>query len=131
MKSVSTWTEGFQSKVTNGRGHEVITDLPLEQNGKDTGATALELAVMALSGCVSTIFAMVAKNSGLEFESLSVDVDAVKGAETIESADIVVSVKTADADKAEKVLEKTLKACPVGVLYEKAGVKITHKITVE
>jgi putative redox protein len=130
MKSVSTWIEGYQSKVTNERGHEVILDLPVEQGGKDVGATALELAVMGLSGCVSTIFAMVAKNSGLEFDSLSVDVTATKAADTIDSADIAVSVKTDDADKASIVLDKTLKACPVGVLYEKAGVKITHKLVV-
>lgn len=131
MKSVATWNGGFQSTVTNERGHEIVVDLPVEQGGKDTGATALELAVMGLSGCVSTIFAMVAKNSGLEFESLRVEVNAKKGPATIEGTEVTVFVKTSNPEKAEVVLEKTLKVCPVGVLHDQAGVEMVHKLVIE
>lgn len=131
MKSTSTLLNGFQSKIDNDRGHEIIVDLPQGQGGKDIGATALELAVMSLSGCISTIFALVAQKSRLEFEDLKVEVDAKKGEQTIESADVLVSIKTADSDKANKVLDQTMKMCPVGVLFDKAGVKISHKLVIE
>ena len=131
MKSTSKWIQGFQSVVDNGRGHEVTIDLPPSQDGADTGATALELAVMGLSGCVGTIFAVVAKNSGLAFDALRVVVDADKGERTIEHAGVKVYVKTADEKKAARVLEKTLRICPVGILFEQAEVKMTSELIFE
>lgn len=131
MKSTSKWIQGFQSVVDNDRGHEVTIDLPPGQGGADTGATALELAVMGLSGCIGTIFALVAKNSGFAFDALRVEVNADKGERTIENADVKVYVKTADQKKAERVLEKTLSLCPVGILFEQAEVKMKSKLIFE
>jgi len=131
MKSTTKWIQGFQSVVDNDRGHTVTIDLPPGQGGTDTGATALELSVMALSGCVETIFAMVANNSELSFDALRVDVTADKGDKTIENADVKVYVKTADEKKAERVLNKTLSICPVGVLFEQAGVKMSSELIFE
>jgi putative redox protein len=131
MKSKATWIKGLQSTVDNGRGHEIIIDLPDSQGGEDIGATALELALMGLSGCISTIFAMLANKSRLEFESLDVIVDAEKGKSTIETVDIKVNVKTLDSKKADKILNQTLEMCPVGVLYKQAGVNISHELIVE
>jgi len=72
MKPTALWVNGFHSKVDNDRGHEILIDLPESQGGDDVGATALELALMGLSGCISTIFAMIAQKSRLEFASLKV-----------------------------------------------------------
>ena len=131
MKSTSKWIQGMQSVVDNGRGHEVTIDLPPSQGGEDTGATALELAVMGLSGCVGTIYALVAKNSGFSFEALRVEVDADKGDKTIEKAEVKVYVKTDDPKKAERVLVKTLSLCPVGVLFEQAEVRMKSELICE
>lgn len=131
MKSTTKWIEGFKSVADNGRNHEVIIDLPEDQGGTDTGPSALELTVLGLSGCVATIFAVVAKNSDLDFTSLKVDVNAEKGKITIEKVDIKVYVKADDHKLAEKVLKKTLKACPVGLIFEKAGIDIPTELIFE
>lgn len=131
MKSTAEWIKGFQSKVDDDRGHEIIIDLPESQGGEDVGATALELSLMGLSGCISTIFALVAQKSRLEFDSLKVVVEAKKGAATIDSVDIKVNVNTADEAKAAKVLDQTLEMCPVGVLYRQANVEATHELIIE
>ncbi len=131
MKSKAVWLGGYQSKLDNGRGHEVIVDLPSNQDGEDAGPSSLELTLMSLSGCITTIFAVVAKKSRFEFEGLEAEISAVKGAKTIESVDIEVRVRTSDSAKAERVLENTLKMCPVGVLFEDAGVKTTYKLIIE
>ncbi|MDK2463414.1 MAG: osmotically inducible protein C, partial [Candidatus Korarchaeota archaeon] len=65
MRARSKLVEGFRSVIDDGRGHSVVTDLPKDMGGTDTAPTALELAVMALAGCITTIFAMVAKGKGL------------------------------------------------------------------
>lgn len=131
MKSTAKWVKDFQFKVDNNRGHEIILDLPHEQGGQNLGATPLELTVMGLSGCISAIFVMVAQKSRLEFEDLSVDINAIKGKETIESAEVLVRVKTENLAKANKVLEQAMKICPVGILFEKAHVTVSHKLIIE
>ncbi|NLJ41121.1 MAG: OsmC family protein [Clostridiales bacterium] len=131
MKAKGLWIGGFQSKLGNGRGHEVVVDLPPSQDGEDTGASALELTLMSLAGCITTIFAVVAKKARFEFEGLEADLSATKGKSTIETVDVVVKVKASDKEKAEKVLDQTLKMCPVGVLFDNAGVKSQHKLIVE
>ncbi|HUT79997.1 MAG TPA: OsmC family protein [Candidatus Bathyarchaeia archaeon] len=100
-------------------------DLPPKSEGDDTAPTALEFAVMSLSGCIGTIFSLVAKKMRLNFNDLTVILDAEKGPEdpTITSVSAVVKVKsTKPLEKLKKCLETTLKTCPVGVLYEKAGI---------
>ena len=135
MKASAKLVEGcFQSIVDNGRHHGMVLDLPQAKEGEDLGPTALELAVMGLAGCISTIWAIVAKNSNVSYHKIFVDVDAEKpdNAPTITAAKAVVNVQS-DEDKAklERCLEKTMKACPVGQLYEKAGIEIETELIVE
>ena len=75
MKTTAKWINQFQSVVDNGRSHAMVIDLPAAQDGKDSGPTALELALMGLSGCLSTIFAKVAAKMRLPFEAQSEDQD--------------------------------------------------------
>ena len=68
MKAKSVWIDGYRSVVDNGRGHSVIVDLPLEQNGANTAPTAVELTAMSLAGCVTTIFKVVAVKRKFDFK---------------------------------------------------------------
>lgn len=129
MKSKSVLVGGYQSVINNGRNHSIVTDLPNASEGEDSGATALELAVMSLAGCISTIFKKVADKMRLNVEGLEVETDAEKGAETISKVKCIVNVKSdASQEKLERCLATTMKSCPVGVLYEKAGVEVTTEL---
>jgi uncharacterized OsmC-like protein len=95
------------------------------------GPTALELAVMGLAGCISTIWAIVAKNSRVSYSKIIVELTAEKpdNEPTITEAKAVVSIASEEDDaKLKRTLDKTMKACPVGQLYEKAGVEIKTEI---
>lgn len=131
MKSISTLVNGFQSTVTNGRTHGIVIDLPPAKDGSDLGPTALELAVMGLSGCISTIFAVVASKMRLPIDSLVVELEAdhPEGAPTITKVRADVKIKSeAVQSKLEKCLERTLDLCPVGKLFEQANIPIDVKI---
>ena len=133
MKSTSLWTRQFQSVVDNGRNHSVVIDLPEAKGGVNSGATALELTVMGLSGCVGTIFAMVAQKMRIEFEHLEVIMDAEQknDAPTITDVHFVVEIKTNEKiEKIQKCLDTTVSTCPVGVLFKQAGVNITNEIKI-
>jgi len=125
MKSNSLWTRKYQSVVDNGRNHSLVIDLPEIKGGINSGPTALELCVMGFSGCVGTIFAMVAEKMRLTFEKMEVEVNAEQknDALTISDLHFVLSIQTnVEKEKIEKCLELTLNTCPVGILFKQAGV---------
>jgi len=131
MKSNSLWTRQFQSVVDNGRNHSMVIDLPEVKGGSNSGPTALEMCVMSFSGCVGTIFSMVAQKMRLTFEKMEVEVNAEQknDAPTITDIHFILNIQTSeDKGKIEKCLEHTLNTCPVGVLFKQAGVKITNEI---
>ena len=134
MRARSKLVEGFRSVIDDGRGHTVVTDLPKDMGGMDTAPTALELAVMALAGCITTIFAMVAKGKGLSFEGMEVIVDAEKpkGERTITSGKIRGIVTSSESEeRVRKIWEDTLKICPVGVLFKEACVEFETELEVK
>ena len=131
MKSKSIWTQKYQSVVDNGRNHSVVIDLPDAKGGSNNGATALEMCVMSFSGCVGTIFAMVASKMRIHFDKLEVNVEAEQqdNAPTITHVNYTLFIRTTEEhEKIEKCLEHTENTCPVGVLYKQAGVVINRNI---
>ena len=130
MKSTAKLIDGYKSVIDNGRNHAIVTDLPKDSNGTDLGASALEATLMSLSGCISTIYKVVADKMRLNIDGLEVEMDGEKGKETIEKVTFEVKVRSdAPEDKLNKCLESTMKSCPVGMLFEKAGCEITSKLT--
>ena len=127
MLVTSKWIKNHQSVVDNGRTDAVIMDLPPDKGGEDYAATALEFAVMALAGCITTIFSLVAKNSKVNLEILEAIVNAEKpdGASTITEAKINLNVKSdAPEEKIGKILRMTLNQCPVESLFRQAQIKM-------
>jgi len=130
MKSTAILIDGHQSVINNGRNHATITDLPEKQEGMNMGATALELSLKSFAGCISTIYSVMAKKMRIRIESLEVEMNGSKGDDTFDKVTYDVKISSpADEKKLEKCLEQTKKNCPVGVLFEKAGVEVNGKIT--
>jgi len=122
--------QDYEIVLDNGRGHSSVADQPNETFAGN-GATPLELCVMSHAGCYATIAALTAEKMRLKLKGCEVTVDAVKSPETgtigEETFDIVFKLD-APEDRVRRLHELTLKNCPVGVLFEKAGVKITYII---
>ena len=131
MKVTSKWVEGKASLITNDRNHSAVVDLPKDLNGTDISYTALEMTLMSLGGCISTICAVIAEKKKISFDALKVDIDAEKDKQTICSVNITANITTSGSEEdAKKVFEGSLKACPVGILFEKAGVKLNHTLNI-
>lgn len=133
MKANAVWVEGYESVVDNGRGHRVIVDLPTESGGKDVGPTALELSIMALAGCASTIFKIVAAKRKLTYESLKIELNAEKpkNESTVTEVNGRVEIATTGTEQeVQTAMKLTFKTCPVGVIFEQAGIKVTYDLTV-
>lgn len=127
MKAHAEHTSGnYQSVVHNDRQHSLLIDLPPHQDGDDLGPTALELTGMSLAGCISTIWAKVATNSGVPYREIHIELDLEKGDTTLTDVDATVRVASdANRKRLERVLDNTMTACPVGRLFEEAGIEMT------
>jgi len=134
MKAIGTWQGGFRTILEDGRGHTVTVDLPHDELGDNLGTSALELSVLSLAGCITTIFALVARKRRLTFEAMTVELDAQRpeGAPTITSVDGVLRVTTsASVEDVETTLRITLRTCPAGVIYERAHIPVRVRAVVE
>ena len=124
--------EGFQIILDDNEAHSYIVDLA-PNLGTGLGASSLELCVMSHAGCYATICALTAKKMRLNLKELKVKVEAIKSDETgtiaEESFDIQIKMD-ASQDRIDRLHKVTLENCPVGILFEKAGVKINYKVNV-
>lgn len=122
--------QGYELAIDNGRSHCSIADQPTETS-PGLGPTPLEMCVMSHAGCYATIAALTAEKMRLALKGCDVKVEAVKSPEvgtiTEETFDITFKID-APEDRVQRLHELTLKNCPVGILFEKAGVKITYKL---
>jgi len=122
----------FRIAVDDGRGHSVVLDLPPD-TGTDGGPTALELGFMSFAGCIATIFALMTKKMRLQISDLKIEMRAEKpeGARTVTKADYEITVTSGESeDKINRVFELTKANCPIGLLFEKAGVQVNYKLKI-
>lgn len=133
IKSTAILVKGLRIAVDNGRAHSVCLDLPPEL-GTDMGPTALELGVMSYAGCFATIFALMAKKMRILLKDLEVKLEALKTEEagTVTEASFDITVKTdASEETIKRIFKLTVENCPVGKLFEKAGVKVSYNMKLE
>ena len=123
----------FRIDVDDGRAHAFCLDLDRDSDGTDMGPSALELALMSFAGCYATIFALTASRMRMPLKDLVVKGEGVKSEEagTITEARFEISVK-ADIreDRIKRCHELTVKDCPVGKIFEKAGVKTIYNLRI-
>lgn len=133
MQARGVWKGGYETELDDGRGHSVTVDASTDDGGADHGTSAHELLLLSLTGCISTIFHVIAEKRRLGFETLTVSLEAERspGASTIRRVHGTVEVRTdAPQHEVDTVLRLTVKSCPVGSLFERAHipVELTAKV---
>jgi uncharacterized OsmC-like protein len=124
--------ENYQIMLDNGRAHSVIAD-QTTATSPGLGATPLELCVMGHAGCYATVCQLIAGKMRLSLKGLDVKVDAVKNPEVgtiVEETFDIIFQTDASEEQIQRLHEHTLHNCPVGVLFEKAGVKIAYNLQI-
>jgi uncharacterized OsmC-like protein len=127
MQVIGTWKGEYVVRLDDGRSHEVTVDLPVDEGGRSAGTSALELAVLALAGCITTTFAMVAKRRRLSFEGMRITLEAERPpkAPTLTRVRGTLRLRTsAEPEEVDIALRLATKICPVGVLFEQARVPV-------
>jgi uncharacterized OsmC-like protein len=125
--------KGFRIDVDDGRFHAICLDLPRDQ-GTDLGPSALELALMSYTGCYATIFALTASRMRIALMGLEAKAEAIKSEQAgmITKVKFDITVKSdASEDRIRRTHQLTLKGCPVGKIFDKAGVKSSYNVKIE
>jgi len=99
-------------------GSDLITDAPVDNNGKGEAFSPTDLVATSLASCMITIMGIKANSMQLNIEGAHAEVVKVmaSGPRRIEEIGIDVTMPTgtfSDDDKA--ILEKVAKTCPVAL----------------
>ena len=133
MISKATFVKDLQLIVSNNRESAIVVDQKVQSGGLNQGPTPFELLGMALSGCIGVTYIAIARNSKVEISDLEVTIETFsrEGEKIFSSIKAIVSVQgNAPIARLQRILEKTMEVCPVGAVYEKAGVEITATLDV-
>ena len=96
-------------------GQKIITDAPLDNNGKGEAFSPTDLVATALASCMITIMAIAAEKNGINISETSASVKKIMGTNPRTISDEVIDIKMSKdlALKDRKRLEKAALACPV------------------
>jgi len=121
IKANAKWIENIRLVVDNARSHSVVCDVQQASGGGDTGPTALELTLMSLAGCAVTIYADVAKKSGVTLSKLEVTAEAEKSADSPKLSGVNMKVYVegkARKELLEAMWRRTEADCPVLFIFK-------------
>ena len=134
LNATAKLVKNYRIDVDDGRSHAICLDLEQDSGGTDMGPSALELALMSFAGCYAIIFMLTANKMRMAIKDLEIKAEAIKSEEagTITEAKLKIALETRiPEDRVHRIHELTVKGCPVGKIFEKAGVKITYNIKIE
>ena len=96
-------------------GQKIITDAPLDNNGKGEAFSPTDLVATALASCMITIMAIAAEKNGINISETIASVKKIMGTNQRTISDVIIEITMSkDLDlKDRKRLEKAALACPV------------------
>ena len=97
---------------------KVLTDAPVDNNGKGEAFSPTDLVAAALGSCMVTIMGIVAERESVPLDSLSWEVTKEMSANPRKIAEIIVDFSWESPVQDEKILQKlknAAKTCPVAL----------------
>jgi putative redox protein len=97
-------------------GQSIITDAPLDNNGKGEAFSPTDLLATSLGNCMLTIMGIVAERNQINMDNASVDITKIMAAEPRRVSEIIVEIDMSSnvfSEKERQLLENAAKTCPV------------------
>lgn len=98
-------------------GTQMLTDAPVDNQGKGESFSPTDMVATALGSCMLTIMGIKARDKNIDIEGAQVEVlkTMASNPRRISRLDIKMTMpKKSYSDKDKKILELATKACPVG-----------------
>ncbi len=99
-------------------GNEIITDAPVDNNGKGQAFSPTDLVAAALGTCMVTIMGIVANRDNVALEGLSWEVTKIMDDQPRKIKEIIISMhweKPTENEKFRQKLKNAAKTCPVAL----------------
>ena len=96
-------------------GDVIVTDAPIDNNGKGEAFAPSDLVATSVASCMLTIMGIVAKRDNINIDGTTAEVEKTmsRSPRMIESITIKLFFKSKLSDKEKKKLERAAKTCPV------------------
>ena len=96
-------------------GQKIITDAPIDNQGKGQAFSPTDLVATALASCMMTIMGIVAERDGIDLKGTTADVEKIMTSSPRRISEIKVKIKfDIKLNEKERVkLEQAAKTCPV------------------
>ncbi|MHC0440765.1 OsmC family protein [Flavobacterium sp. 3-210] len=109
-------------------GSEIISDAPLDNNGKGEAFSPTDTVANALASCMMTIMGIKARDLEVNFVGSTAEVTKIMNAEPrrIGAIEIVFQMKSNADEKSKTILERAAMTCPV---FLSLSSEIEKKIT--
>lgn len=96
-------------------GSEIISDAPLDNNGKGEAFSPTDTVANALASCMMTVMGIKARDLNVDFIGSTASVTKIMQAEPrrISAIEIVFDMNVTTDEKTKTILERTAMTCPV------------------
>ena len=99
-----------------GSGKTIITDAPIDNQGKGEAFSPTDLVATALGSCMLTIMGIVSEREGIKLDGAIAEVEKIMATNPRRIGEIKIKIKCnqkLNRDQRDK-LERAAKTCPVG-----------------
>ena len=116
MTSKVTYKGGLRTKARHIQsGKSIVTDAPVDNQGKGEAFSPTDLVATALASCMLTIMGIVAERNSIELKGTTAEVEKIMGTMPRKISEIKIKIlfnKNFDK-RTKRKLESAALACPV------------------
>lgn len=97
-------------------GNKLITDAPVDNQGRGEAFSPTDLVATALGSCMITIVGIAARNHGFDIDGTQLKITKIMASDPRRIAEIKVDFafpKNNYSDKEKKIIENSARTCPV------------------
>ncbi len=99
-------------------GNNIVTDAPVDNNGKGEAFSPTDLVATSLASCMLTIMGIRAEKLGIDISGTKAEIQKIMVSDPRRVGEIIVDVSMPDRkydDKDKLILEKAARTCPVAL----------------
>ncbi len=97
-------------------GKEIITDAPVDNQGKGEAFSPTDLLATSLGNCMLTIVGIAARTHGFSIDGTTAEITKIMGENPRRVTEIVVNLQfpaNSYSDKEKEIIERSARTCPV------------------
>jgi putative redox protein len=137
MQATVKWMDGAMFVGESGSGHSLVMDGPEDLGGRNLGPRPMEMLLLGAGGCAMYDVISMLKKSRQELSDCRVEIqaqraDAVPAVFTALNMHFVVSGRNLKESHVKRAVELSAeKYCSASIMFEAAGVAMTHSYAIE